>query len=330
MNNAPQQTCYVCEQKVSPLVLLQNRDKSAYILRCPACLLTFAHPQPEEATIIAYYNGMYSDLALEFNEQKMQWAQRSARGYLATLKKHGHLEKKTLLDLGGGLGYYTRAFKEEGFETTLVEPDPVSAQFARDVLGLDNVVETGIETYGEKCAKTYDIVFLRHVIEHYADPAGLIGSIDKLLSENGILIIETDNNAGIELLFRPQSAKFYLDLYKASYDKVSLVSLAKSRPFAVDPPRHLFGYRLSNLSLLLAKKSLVPFESRNYRLGHPIYWPNAPRPTIRSLGNDLLRLRFKSLVLNLADLMSYPMRLVLERFGLASGICIYAEKKVSS
>ncbi len=102
MSTAPFQTCPVCEQHVEPQVVLQNRSKNTFILRCPSCQLSYASPQPDEATISAYYNGMYSDLAVEYSEQKMQWARNSVRGYLKTLKRHGFSDLKTVVDAGGG------------------------------------------------------------------------------------------------------------------------------------------------------------------------------------------------------------------------------------
>jgi len=192
---------------------------------------------------------------------------------------------------------------------------------------LTSIAEVSIETFERSSKQTYDVFFLRHVIEHYADPNALMRSVDSVLKENGVLIIETDNNAGVELLFRPRTARFYLDLYKAHYDNVSYLSLLRRRPFAVDPPRHLFAYRLSNLSHLLKKKGIIPFVSRSYRLGHPIYWPNMPLTRLRDLGKAISNRELRSLITGMADLLTFPLRLVLERMGFAAGICIYAVMK---
>ncbi len=191
---------------------------------------------------------------------------------------------------------------------------------------MTSVEEVSIETFERTHRQTFDIVFLRHVIEHYADPNALLRSVDSMLKENGVLIIETDNNAGVELLLRPRTARFYLDLYKTHYDNVSYLSLARHRPFAVDPPRHLFAYRLSNLSQLLKKKDIIPFVSKSYRLGHPVYWPNMPPTRLRDLVSAISRGSIRNLVTGMVDLFSFPLRLVLERMGLGAGICIYAVK----
>ena len=270
---------------------------------------------------------MYSELASKFDEQKMKWARQSVAGYHKKLQKIGISETKTLLDLGGGLGYYSKAFEELNFKVTLVEQDPVSANFARSVLSLNNILEQSIDSFFQTNNDQYDIVFLRHVIEHATQPDKLISQISNCLKPNGILIIETDNNAGIEIFFNLGTAKYYKDLYQKSYSNSSLLSLIKNRPLAVDPPRHLYGFRESNLSLLLRNNSLSPVVSICYSLGDPIYWPNLPNPTLKLLLDNLLNYKFKLFVIEIINLILYPIRLFLQKIGLASGICLYAQKQ---
>ena len=265
-------TCLACDNLIEPELVLENFKTGWHIMRCPLCALTFVDPLPPTEVISSYYNGMYSHLAVEFDEQKMKWARQSAKGYLQVLRDIGCVTSaKTLLDFGGGLGYYSKAFSEAGFLVTFVEQDPVSANFAREVLKISDIMEQSSEYYFENSNTKYDVVFLRHVVEHSTNPNTLISNINNCLTENGILIIETDNNSGIELLFRPSTALFYTKLYRKSYLPYSFFSLMKYRPFAVDPPRHLYGFRISNLSKMLQRNSLTPIKTKCYRIGHPIY-----------------------------------------------------------
>lgn len=323
--------CYVCNRTIEPELVLKNVKDGWHIMRCPECDLTFAHPQPDSGTITAYYNGLYSDLASKYDEQKMEAIRHSVRGYLLTLRRHKQIGPGTsFLDLGGGLGYYAKAFTENGLSVTLVEQDPVSVKFAQNVLKLEKVLKKSAEEFFRENHEKYDVIFLRHVIEHATNPSHVIQEIKKCLNDGGILIIETDNNAGVEILLRPGPAKFYLDLYRSSYAPASYLSLMKRRPFAVDPPRHLFGFRTSNLTALLQKNSLVPVETKCYRLGHPIYWANLPLPTLRSMVDNARKLRIKAVAASLIDIGLLPVRICLQYLGLASGICIYAVKDSSS
>lgn len=328
MNQTKQMKCYICDQTMAPLLVMKNVKNAWDIKRCPACELTFVDPQPDSDTISAYYNGMYSDLTEKYDAAKMETVRTAINGYLSSLKKYKAVDgKTTLLDIGGGLGYYAKGFSEAGLAVTFVEQDPVSANFARTVLKLPNIIEMSAERFFEMNTAKFDLIFLRHVIEHSTNPGFMIAQVQKCLSEGGILVIETDNNAGIEILFRPGPAKFYLGLYRASFVPTSFFSLLKRRPFAVDPPRHLFGFRMSNLSMLLRRNSLFPVEGTCYRLGHPVYWGNMPLPTLRDMFANARQGKFKQVIANVADVVLTPFRRCLEYLGLASGICIYAIKR---
>lgn len=148
------------------------------------------------------------------------------------------------------------------------------------------------------------------------------------MNNDGVLIVETPNGAGIEWLFRPSTARHYLKLYNTLYDlPYSFFSVIKKRPFAIHPPQHLFAFKLSNLSMIMENNSLLPVEKRYNRLGHPVYWPNLPPPTLKSLASNLLQLKIKSVINDIFDGLGTPLRLLLEPLGLSAGICIYAIKK---
>lgn len=321
--------CKVCQQEINPITLLKNKGDFGDIYRCPKCQIAFVFPQPSDEVLNEYYNGMYSDLTVSFDEKKMKWAQHSMRGYLKVLKKlnvEPTLEI-TFLDLGGGLGYYTKAAAENNLHSILVEKDPVSIQFAKKHLKLENIIEKDLSEFFNSNEGQYDIVFFRHVIEHIKNPSSIIQGISNLLKTNGILIIETDNNAGIEILFKKGVSKFYFELYKKNFKEISLFNLLIKRPFAVDPPRHLFGFRMKNLSNLLLSNNINPLIKDHYRLGHPVYWPNIPSPKFREILKDFLQLKIGSGLKKTRDYLNLLFRIMLQFFGLSSGLCIYARKE---
>lgn len=320
--------CVVCKNNIKPDLILKGKEGIGDILRCPDCYLTFSYPQPDHQTISEYYNGFYSQLTNSFDEQKLNWAKLSTRKYCRELNLEGKTyEKIKVLDLGGGLGYYSKAFSDLGFDVTLVEVDQNSADFAKRVLGIKHIFQCDFESFFVKHTDLkYDIIIFRHVIEHVRDPDYMIKNISNLLVTNGSLVIETDNNAGIELLTRPKVSKYYLNLYRKNYDNISKRKLLIKRPFAVDPPRHLFGFRMNNLSDLLKEHDLVSVKKVHYRLGHPSYWPNLPLPSMRKTINNILKGKLKLVLVDFTEYAIFPLRVTLQIFGLSSGICIYAKK----
>ncbi|WP_282134433.1 class I SAM-dependent methyltransferase [Seonamhaeicola maritimus] len=320
--------CKVCQTEINPRILLKNKGSFGDIYRCQQCQVTFVFPQPSVEVLNEYYNGMYSDLTVSFDKKKMKWAKQSMKGYLKELKKLNVNPNKevTFLDLGGGLGYYTKAAEENNLHSILVEKDPISIQFARQHLKLENIIQKDLFEFFNSNTRLYDVVFFRHVIEHVKNPNAVIEGISNLLKTNGIVIIETDNNAGIEILIKDGVSKFYLDLYKKNFKNVSFINLLLKRPFAVDPPRHLFGFRMRNLSMLLKSQNLSPKEKIHYRLGHPIYWPNISSPHFKQIIEAFLKLNLRNsfrLTISYSNLL---FRKFLQSVGLSSGICIYAQK----
>ncbi|MAP55642.1 class I SAM-dependent methyltransferase [Altibacter sp.] len=321
--------CKVCQTDIKPKLLFKNKGSFGNIHRCPECKVAFVFPQPTDEVLNTYYNGMYSDLTVSFDEKKMTWAAHSMQGYLDVLKKLriSPDSTTTFLDLGGGLGYYSKAAASHDLHAILVEKDPVSVQFAKEHLQLENIIEKDLSEFFSTNKERYDIVFFRHVIEHVTDPTAVMEGISNIVKPNGLLIIETDNNAGIELLIKGGVRKFYLDLYKKNFQNVSFLNLLFKRPFAVDPPRHLFGFRMNNLAGLLESNNLKPKEKVHYRLGHPVYWPNIPSPKAKNIIKSILKLRIRKALALSVSYANLLFRKLLQALGLSSGICIYAQKQ---
>lgn len=319
--------CHICKSNTRPKLILENRNSLNSIYRCSNCKITFVDPQPSITELNKYYNGMYKELTVSFDKEKMEMALYSMKGYLKQIDwNKKNVNKKTFLDLGGGLGYYSKAAAEFGMKSILVEKDPVSINFAKNQLGINNIIEKDLKDFFCNNIKKYDLVFFRHVIEHVTEPFEVINNISNILNENGILIIETDNNAGIEILFKKGVRKFYINLYKKNFKEVNFLKLMIKRPFALDPPRHLFGFRMENLSFLLETNSLKPFVKKHYRLGHPIYWPNIYSPSFKAFFKYFLKLKFKKSINELIGLFNLCFRILLQLLGFSSGLCIYAKK----
>ncbi len=320
-------TCKVCCDDIVPDIILENIKTNNSIYRCPNCKVAFAYPQPSVEVLNAYYTGMYEDIAVSFNEKQMSRALKSFKGYLERMEWcESDYKGKSFLDLGGGLGYYSKAALELGMSPILVEKDSISVDFAKKELNLKTIIQKDLNGFFAETTEQYDLIFFRHVIEHVTDPTEIIRNISSILKEEGVFIIETDNNAGIEILFKKDTKNFYLNLYKESFKNVSLFNLLIKRPFALDPPRHLYGFRMGNLSNLLSKHKMKPFIKDHYRLGHPVYWPNIATPKFKDAAKAFLRFKIIKGFKALFEYFNLLFRTLLQSLGLSSGLCIYAKK----
>ena len=79
-------------------------------------------------------------------------------------------QSQSLLDVGGGGGFFSKAFEELGYgPSTYVDLDPESCRFAREGLGLERVIHGDVAELDKILDTQFDFVYSRHVIEHLPD-----------------------------------------------------------------------------------------------------------------------------------------------------------------
>jgi SAM-dependent methyltransferase len=90
---------------------------------------------------------------------------------------------KSILEIGGALGYNLSFAHKEGVECEMVEPSN---------FGRERAEALGIKTYETLTSvknKTFDMVLIRHVLEHVIDPKEMLNDAKTLLSKNGIVVL---------------------------------------------------------------------------------------------------------------------------------------------
>lgn len=118
-----------------------------------------------------------------------------AEDAVGQLAAYGELAGKTVLDIGGGAGYFTAAFRARGADCYLFEPDPA------ELCG-DSTYESAGPLDGTVLADGYwlpvrdggaDICFSSNVLEHVADPVGLIGEMIRVTGAGGLIYLSFTN-----------------------------------------------------------------------------------------------------------------------------------------
>lgn len=313
--------CPVCGMSMIHSCLLVGKKGYGDIYRCSGCQLARLLPVPTNNQHQLAMRGMYQQNAMAFSPEKLNLARRSIDGYLRHLTKMGR-KINSVADLGGGLGYYSRAFAERGIKVTYVDVDHISATFVREqhVHSGVFVQESTIEDFCRTAAYKFDVVFLRHAIEHCIRPDEVLNSIRSTSHHKTVLVLETDNNLGIELLFHPSSRGYWRSLYRDHYNETSVLKLCNLRPLAVDQKEtHYYAFRLDNLSRLLQRTGWRVLDKFCYSLGDPIYWPNLPG--IGEYQWWIYRWNVRTLSHAIMYSMLYPL---LKSFCWVSGLAIYA------
>jgi len=104
--------------------------------------------------------------------------------------EHGGLDGQTVVDVGGGGGWFTAAFRARGAHCYLFEPDPAELYF-RTAAPAGAVVADGYWLpVGDGVA---DVVFSSNVLEHVPDPMGLIEEMIRVTRPGGLVYLSYTN-----------------------------------------------------------------------------------------------------------------------------------------
>ena len=127
--------------------------------------------------------------------------------------------KGRLLDVGCGNGEFLQLARLYGWAVSGVDFDLEAVSTAR-ANGLD-IKHGGIDVINKK--ERYDFISLSHVIEHVYDPVGFLKQCASLLSDGGVLWLET-----------PNIESFGLRVYESNWR-------------GLEPPRHLILFNKNSL-----------------------------------------------------------------------------------
>ncbi len=122
------------------------------------------------------------------------------RNYRNTLRML-ETDRPRILDVGGGVGEVSSLFVREGGGATamVVDPDERSIEVARS-RGLDGFAGT-VEDF--ETDERYDLVLMLNLIEHVADPIGVMAKAAELVDPGGLIWLQTPNFRALDgRLFR--------------------------------------------------------------------------------------------------------------------------------
>ncbi len=317
--------CPCCGDERGHRLLYEGKPGQGAIYRCPTCQLTRLLPLPDAVREADDGHGMYAEKAQELDRRYERQVDQAVDGYLRKLHRMGRLVG-TVLDLGGGMGYYSRAFARRGVRVTYIDRDPVSLAFARplnDEAGVETVAMPAEQFAADPAnGGRFDLIFFRHVIEHTHHPDEVLAAIQPLCAAHGTLLVETDNNASYEHLLHPSSAWYWQNVYRSNYGLKSLWQMLRSRPVAIDKAEtHYYAFRKRNLGAMLERARWDVVERFDYALGDRTYWPNIARPWRR---NYWRLKRGPARWLRFAYLVALPL---LALGGMRAGLCFIARPK---
>ncbi len=212
---------------------------------CNRCGLVNLNPRPEN---IAGYYGTY----------RKGSTKKDIFEFLAPnrIKKIKEFQKSgRVLDVGCGQGGFLNTMLKDGWEIYGVELSKDACDFAQETFGLKEIYNCDLLSL-DFPDNFFDIITLWHVLEHLGKPLDTLKKINRMLKEDGLLIIESPDFYSIQ-------SRFFKDKW-----------------FNLDLPRHLYQF-----SPKMVQKYL---EKTNFKIIKRDYIVN-PRINFISFKMSLLR-----------------------------------------
>jgi SAM-dependent methyltransferase len=174
-----------------PLAYIDRWGLPATMVLCTTCGLIRIDPRWDDNTYARIYEQYFWPLQVGFfdiTRERFDLSVRRAALFAQFLKTHIELTGKSLLEIGCSYGAGLTSIKDTGAELTGYDYDERCLGYGRSFTGL-NLKLGGIKEAVTE-GKQYDVIVLRHVLEHFLNPFEECLLLKSLLKENGTMFVE--------------------------------------------------------------------------------------------------------------------------------------------
>lgn len=220
------------------------------VVKCTLCGFYYSDPMPfwDDSDLQVLYDSEY------FGDESVWWHQ--ARTELDPRRRLDAIARERagggprLLDIGCGQGYVLQHALQRGWDVCGLEPSKTWARKTATRLGVEVCAQSVEEA--NLPASTFDIVFSDSVIEHLADPMGMMKLTRRVLKPGGMAYLVTPNAHALVNHFR----------------RLAFRLAGSHRSPYIEPlcsPYHVIGFTAHSLSVLAERAG---FEVRRLWIRH--------------------------------------------------------------
>lgn len=179
--------CLLCAQPLATLGFEENGHRA---LRCTDCGLIQVCPLPPPEAVAAVYEHDAAHTASRqlLAKNRAPHAVAHARHLLRLLRPHRASGR--LLELGPGGGLFLREAQAAGYTVHGLEPNPIQAAFIQQEFG---IACTNAALGDATFANRFDLAVHINVLSHLREPLESMRALRDLLTDDGILLLETGN-----------------------------------------------------------------------------------------------------------------------------------------
>jgi len=222
-----------------------DRVNGYSIVACESCGFRHALPLPSpREQRAAYEEAYYRDQKPTYVSRAREDAEWSRLGWddrlslFEDLLKHDAARGLSVLDIGCGPGWFLKAAADRGWKTQGIEPSAQAAEHARG-LGL-NIANAMFDETTAPTLDRCDVVHLNNMLEHVADPTGLLRLATGRAWPGGLICVGVPND----------------------YNALQVAARAAgTQPWWLVPPHHLNYFDFASLEALLKRVGLEVVET---------------------------------------------------------------------
>jgi SAM-dependent methyltransferase len=186
--------CALCDSDRTEFLL---EDRGYRLVKCRRCGLVYVNPRPIRQELQSLYGSSdETGNVLMDNVGYTEFAylhELQAKKRLGIIKKYKHSGK--VLDVGCAAGYFLSVARDQGFDPYGVEISKTLCNLARRNFGLN--VSCGTLTEMNYPGRFFDVVTLFDVLSHLPKPVESFNEINRILADDGLLLVETGNKGEI-------------------------------------------------------------------------------------------------------------------------------------
>ena len=170
------------------------------IYTCRNCDFSFTQDYPDELSIGRYYRSENYISHTDTNKNIIEKLYRKARNLMLSRKRElvtglCRTETGTILDIGSGTGHFVNFMSRSGWDSTGIEIDEKAREYSVTKLGIKVLPPDKISSLP---TEGFDCISLWHTLEHFHDPEWYFSEINRLLKDNGKVIVALPNSGSYD------------------------------------------------------------------------------------------------------------------------------------
>jgi len=205
------------------------------VIECKTCYFKHIIPIPTDKELENIYREEYytieKPLYFKRMEEDIDWWNLVYSDRFETFEKFLGPDRRTLLDVGSGPGYFLLQGKKRGWIVQGIEPSRHAAEYSRK-LDLD-IIEEFLTPELSKGLRIYDVIHLSEMFEHVPNPIEMLQLLHNLLLPDGLICIVVPND------YNPIQQ--------------TLRTVCDFEPWWVAPPHHINYFTHNSLVKLLER-----------------------------------------------------------------------------